>query len=59
VRLQAVVSAYGWSLWGFIQAAASDLDYDFRQWGLHRYHKAVRAMTGPGFEALLDAVAHE
>ncbi|MGL5809910.1 MAG: phosphotransferase, partial [Nocardioides sp.] len=46
VRLQAVVSAYGWSLWGFIQAAASDLDYDFRQWGLHRYHKAVRAMTG-------------
>ena len=37
-RLQALVSAYGWSLWGAIQAAASELDFDFDAWGL----RAVR-----------------
>ncbi len=29
VRLQSLCSEYGWSLWGFIQAASSPIDYDF------------------------------
>jgi len=29
VRLQTLCSAYGWSLWGFIQSADSALDFDF------------------------------
>ena len=40
VRLQMLCSEYGWSLWGFIQAAASPLDYDFYRWGMERYEKA-------------------
>ena len=38
VRLQMLCSEYGWSLWGFIQAAASPIDYDFHGWG----HGALR-----------------
>jgi thiamine kinase-like enzyme len=56
-RLQALVSAYGWSLWGAIQAAASDLDFDFDTWGLERFEKAARGFTSTGFEALLEDVA--
>jgi thiamine kinase-like enzyme len=57
VRVQALCSAYGWSLWGFIQAATSALDFDFWSWGLERFEKAARAFGDPGFDALLADVA--
>jgi thiamine kinase-like enzyme len=56
VRLQSLCSWYGWSLWGFIQAAASPLDFDFWSWGLERFEKAQRAFADPGFTGLLEAV---
>lgn len=54
VRLQMLVSEYGWSLWGFIQAASNPLDFDFGGWGTHRYEKAARTFTGPDLARLLD-----
>lgn len=57
VRLGALCSAYGWSLWGFIQAASSPLDFDFDSWGMERYEKAVATFRGPDFASLLEDVA--
>lgn len=57
VRLQMLCSEYGWSLWGFIQAAASPIDYDFRGWGTWRYEKAVATFRGSSFTRLLEDVA--
>lgn len=57
VRLQTLVSAYGWSLWGFIQAGSSAIDYDFTGWGQHRFDKAKAAFRSPGFDTLLEEVA--
>jgi len=45
VRLQALCSCYGWSLWGFIQAAVSPIEFDFWEWGMERFEKA-RVMFG-------------
>jgi len=59
VRLGALRSAYGWALWGFIQAASSPLDFDFHAWGLHRYEKAARTFRDPGFSRLLDEAADD
>jgi thiamine kinase-like enzyme len=59
VRLQALVSAYGWSLWGAIQAAASQIDHDFETWGLERFEKAARGFTSPSFERLLEDATGE
>jgi hypothetical protein len=50
-------SEYGWSLWGFIQSAASPIEYDFRGWGMERYEKAVATFRGPSFARLLEDVA--
>jgi thiamine kinase-like enzyme len=58
VRLQALCSCYGWSLWGFIQAATSPLDFDFWSWGLQRFEEAQATFDGPGFAQLLEDVAH-
>jgi thiamine kinase-like enzyme len=58
VRLQALCSCYGWSLWGFIQAATSPLDFDFWSWGLDRFEKARATFGHPEFTRLLEDVAH-
>ncbi|VXB54268.1 phosphotransferase [Aeromicrobium sp. 9AM] len=56
-RLQATVSRYGWSLWGFIQAATNDDDFDFHGWGQERFDKAVADFRSPQFESWLEAAA--
>ena len=58
-RLQAMVSQYGWSLWGVIQAGSSPLDFDFTGWGLERYEKAVRGFTSDDFPRLIDEVQRD
>ncbi len=57
VRLGALCSEYGWSLWGFIQAAVSPMDFDFHGWGMERYEKAVATFRGPALGSLLEDVA--
>jgi thiamine kinase-like enzyme len=60
VHLQSLCSQYGWSLWGFIQAETSPIDYDFSAWGQQRFEKAARTFTSPQFARLLDqAAAHD
>lgn len=56
VRLQALCSSYGWSLWGFIQAAASPLDFDFWSWGVERFEKARAGFADPDLPRLLEEV---
>ena len=57
VRLQALCSEYGWSLWGFIQAASSPMDYDFHSWGMERFEKAEATFRGPELPGLLEDVS--
>ena len=57
VRLQALCSAYGWSLWGFIQAAASPMAFDFWGWGMERFDKARAVFGSDQLERLLAEVA--
>ncbi len=57
VRLQALVSAYGWSLWGVIQANASHLDYDFDSWAMEHYEKAAAGLSNRRLDVLLEEAA--
>jgi thiamine kinase-like enzyme len=54
VRLQSLVSQYGWALWGAIQSAASSIDHDFFGWGQERLDKAAATFSSPRFERLLE-----
>lgn len=56
-RLQGLMSKYGWMLWASIQAGASTLEFDFWEWGLEKYERAVAEFLDPGFDDLLDTVA--
>jgi thiamine kinase-like enzyme len=59
VRLQALVSEYGWALWGVIQAAASSIDFDFESWGRERFDKAAATFTSSRFEHLLEEAVRD
>jgi thiamine kinase-like enzyme len=55
-RLHALMSNYGWTLWASIQAATSDLDFDFWGWGLEKYERAVAEFRGPELAQLISQV---
>jgi len=56
-RLWAIASRYGWSLWGFIQAATLEDDFDFYGWGQERFDNAVADFRSSSFNGWLDAAA--
>jgi hypothetical protein len=55
-QLQGLMSRYGWTLWGCIQAATSELDFDFWTWAMEKYDAAVATLRGREFNRLLDEV---
>ncbi len=55
-RLYALMSDYGWTLWACIQAATSELDFDFWSWGLDKYERARAVLRGADLPQLIDDV---
>ena len=41
VNLQGIVSDIGWSLWSYIQAENSSLDFDYNTHGTYRLERAI------------------
>jgi thiamine kinase-like enzyme len=56
MRLQAIMSDVGWTLWAAIQARISTIEYDFGGWAEERWARATAMLDGPDFGAWLDAV---
>jgi thiamine kinase-like enzyme len=40
--LFSVLAKYGWTLWASIQDSISEIDFDFWQWGMQKYHDVQR-----------------
>jgi thiamine kinase-like enzyme len=55
-RLWGLVSKYGWTLWASIQDGVSSIDFDFWEWGMEKYDRAVLEFDGPDFDRLLEEV---
>ena len=56
-RLWGLMSQYGWTLWASIQDGTSAIDFDFWEWGMEKYERAVATFRGPELEGLLFDVA--
>ena len=56
-RLWGLMSKYGWTLWGSIQASVSTIDFDFWGWAMEKYERAAAEFDGPGFGLLLEQAA--
>ncbi len=57
MRLQALMSDMGWTLWAAIQTEISAIDYDFWGWATQRFDRATAIMDDPAFPSLLRTVA--
>jgi hypothetical protein len=53
------MSKYGWTLWGSIQSSVSTIDFDFWEWGMEKYDRAVAEFDSPQFERLLEQATRE
>jgi thiamine kinase-like enzyme len=58
-RLWGLMSKYGWTLWGSIQSSVSTIDFDFWEWGMEKYDRAVAEFDSPHFERLLEQATRE
>ena len=58
-RLFGIMSDYGWTLWAAIQAATSDLAFDFWSWGLEKFERASAAFRGPDLSRLIAEVQQQ
>jgi thiamine kinase-like enzyme len=56
-RLWGLMSKYGWTLWGSIQNSVSTFDFDFWEWAMEKYDRAVAEFDGRDFDRLLDEAA--
>ena len=56
-RLQALVSQYGWTLWGAIQNSLNEIDFDFWGWAMEKYDRAASTFDSPDFKDLLTSAA--
>ncbi|HKY83812.1 MAG TPA: phosphotransferase [Anaerolineales bacterium] len=53
MRLFALMSDVGWTLWGAIQARISTLDYDFWAYAMTRWNRALGILNGPHLDEWL------
>jgi thiamine kinase-like enzyme len=56
-ELWGIVAGYGWTLWGAIQHATSELPVDFWAWAMAKWEPTEAAFASPRFERLLQTVA--
>lgn len=54
MRLYALMSDVGWTLWGAIQAKVSTIDYDFWGYATGRWERAESILASADFERWLD-----
>ena len=56
VYLQGIASDIGWSLWGYIQAKISNLNYDFNQYAINRLERVMNKMESDEYELWLKNI---
>ncbi len=49
----AMLARYGWTLWAAIQAAVSEIDFDFWSWGMLKYDVARAAVLDGSLDRLI------
>ncbi|PWT97567.1 MAG: LPS biosynthesis choline kinase [Bacteroidetes bacterium] len=48
-----LIARYGWVMWASIQEFISPIQFDFRTWGLKKWHSVLEDMTNGHYENLL------
>ena len=55
LRLMRLMSDFREAMWGVVQVAISDLDFDFDAYATKHFDRLLASIESPGFETLLEA----
>ena len=56
VNLQGIVSDIGWSLWSYVQAKNSNLNFDYNAHAIYRLEKAINKMESKEYELWINNI---
>jgi len=56
VYLHGIASDIGWSLWAYVQAKASNINYDFNQYAISRMERVINKMDSVDYDLWLKNV---
>jgi thiamine kinase-like enzyme len=56
MKLNMIMSDVGWTLWAAIQATISKIEFDYWDYAVERWHRAIDQMESPEFKLLLRTV---
>ncbi len=54
-----MIARYGWVLWASIQEAVSPIEFDFRTWGLKKWHSVLPEFEGNHYDEILKNLKEE
>lgn len=57
-RLWSTVAKYGWTLWASLQDGEAALEFDFIEWGMEKFDRAVAEFESPEFVQLVRMVQY-
>ena len=49
-----IIARYGWVLWASIQEQVSSIDFDFRNFGMNKWHSVLPEIKGNRYQQILD-----
>jgi len=56
VNLQGVVSDIGWSLWSYVQAENSNLNFDYNTHAIFRLERAINKMESKEYKLWINNI---
>ena len=56
VNLQSIVSDIGWSLWSYVQAENSDLNFDYNSHAKYRLERAISKIESNEYRLWIDNI---
>jgi thiamine kinase-like enzyme len=54
-----MIARFGWVAWASIQEAVSNIDFDFRTWGLKKWNSVLPELKNDNYYTILDTLKQE
>ena len=54
-----MIARYGWVLWASIQEQVSSIDFNFRQFGMSKWHSVLPELQGDGYKQTLKTLTNQ
>ena len=58
-RAWSMIARFGWVAWASIQEAVSNIDFDFRTWGMKKWNSVLPELKSDNYHTILNTLKQE